>query len=548
MRSWGCYSCFASLMAALWTVTIEAAEFKRFDGVHRIEKKAQITARAVLGRRDEAVCGTSLTLCPSSLNGGCCPNDYDCAKESCYATTQGPSTCGTKTGWHVCEAKYGGGCCPDGYLCQTAGNCVPPSGSAYTYGCPASHFLCPASLSYGCCKNGMACAINQCYSTEEMTITATMTVTTTKDGSRTTYKTTATTVGTPDAPTNAVPADQDSDQAIFKYFPSAIPKVSPTSSASGGGGGGLSTGTLAGIIAGAVAFLIIILVAAFIIIRHLNKVVAAVSSKQSDSSRARPAMKEFKPTDSEVDALSVDPLMMSPRPSHPPPGSKVNAPYAVVSDRGSNDVTPNGIYDQPSGSERNSRQTSLDAGNGNDYFNNTPGAVARFSQVSSGFSLPSSNRVSNDSHGAYTHVRHWSNASEGSEGNSPGVVWNQPSPSELDGTPYVPELPTTPAAVGSPRDDRRRSSGSIPTVMSRPPVSHQRKRSEQRSRSNSGAQPPLTAVSEEMHGFHGPDDHLVGQTDWNRPGEMSPIGPMITDPIPPGESSEVIGGGTARQN
>lgn len=102
---------FAWLVAAFWPVIeVNAAEFKRFDGIHRLEKRAQITQPAVLFGRDEApdVCGTSLTLCPSSLNGGCCPNDYACAKESCYATTKGPSTCGTKVGWHVCGAIYGG--------------------------------------------------------------------------------------------------------------------------------------------------------------------------------------------------------------------------------------------------------------------------------------------------------------------------------------------------------------------------------------------------------------------------------------------------------
>lgn len=107
MGNWGRRAYVVSLMGVLWALSVEAAEFKRFDGVHRIEKKAQITERAVLGRRDDEVCGTSMQLCPSSLNGGCCPNNYDCAKESCYATTKGPSTCGTLVGWFVCDAVYG---------------------------------------------------------------------------------------------------------------------------------------------------------------------------------------------------------------------------------------------------------------------------------------------------------------------------------------------------------------------------------------------------------------------------------------------------------
>lgn len=84
----------------------------------------------------------------------------------------------------VCEqgSHIAGGCCPDGYLCETADNCVPPSGSAYTYDCPASQYLCPSSLSYGCCPNGMACGVNQCYSSDPVTVTSTMVITTTIGG------------------------------------------------------------------------------------------------------------------------------------------------------------------------------------------------------------------------------------------------------------------------------------------------------------------------------------------------------------------------------
>lgn len=110
MRLWRCPSTASWLAAALWAVSgARAAEFKRFDGVHRIEK-AEVTQRAMLLARDEDsdACGTSMKLCASSLNGGCCPDNYDCAKESCYATTRGPSTCGTKIGWYACAQKYGG--------------------------------------------------------------------------------------------------------------------------------------------------------------------------------------------------------------------------------------------------------------------------------------------------------------------------------------------------------------------------------------------------------------------------------------------------------
>lgn len=420
-----------------------------------------------------------------------------------------------------------GGCCPDGYLCQTAGDCVPPSGSPYTYGCPASHYLCPSSANYGCCPDGMGCAVNQCYSTESSTITTTMTVKTTEDGSVRTVTRTTVTVKTPDVPT-AFPTldseDGSDDQALLKYFPTAVAKVSPTNSPDDkddGGGGGLSTGQLGGIIAGAVAFLIIVLVGAYIIIRHLNKVVAAVSStKQSSSSdnKPRPPMREFKPTDSEIDALSVDPLMASPRPSYPRQASSPDYHFGAGSpDLSLSDQTPTsfgGAYQMVSPGN-NSRNTSIDetANNGLGYFDTLRGRPPRLSQQSgASTALPAAaKRASNDSHGTYQHVRHWSNASEGSTDTEAGGQHAQAALMELEGSPYVPELMGSPtvSAVGSPRPEERQRSNS----GSRPPVAHQRKRSESRVGREQGAgSTQLGVVDEEIHGFHGPSDQLMGQT------------------------------------
>ncbi|RKL08501.1 hypothetical protein BFJ68_g9085 [Fusarium oxysporum] len=532
MRNWGCSFCLTSVVGAFWALGVEAADYRRHDGVHRIEKEAQITQAAGLGRRAEAQCATSMKLCPSSLDGGCCPENYDCAKESCQATTKGPSTCGTKIGWHVCAPVYGGGCCPDGYLCETADNCVPPSGSAYTYDCPASQYLCPSSLSYGCCPNGMACGVNQCYSSDPVTVTSTMVITTTIRGERTTYRTTAVTVETPTAPTAlpTVNAGEDNDQAVLKYFPSSIPKVSPTSSSDDDNGdkGGLSTGALAGIIAGSVAFLIIVLVAAFIIIRHLNKVVAAVATpKTSDRSNGSNSQsrqtRQYKTADSAVDELSIDPLihpsLIPPRPQNPGPDSAATSPFGLASaDHSSNEPTPGGNgYHAVPGSGNTSRHASFDAmGNRDDYFSAVAaGEQHRMGHISR-LTGSTRNRSSIDSHGTYTHVRNYSNASEGSDG-SPGVMAGAHPTAELEATPYVPELPSSPSSVVFPRDERRRSSGSIASVPSRPPVA-QRQSGGPRIRSDSLGQSNLSIVNEEMHGFYGPSEHLVGQTDSHRPG------------------------------
>ncbi|KAF5003386.1 hypothetical protein FDECE_10065 [Fusarium decemcellulare] len=368
----------------------------------------------------------------------------------------------------------------------------------------------------------------ECYSTEPVTVTSTMVITTTEDGARTTYRTTAVTVETPTRPTGVLTVDagDDGNQYVMKIFPSAVSKVSPTATSSddGGGGGGLSTGALAGIIGGSIAFLIIVLVTAFIVIRHLNKVVAAVStSKVSENSRntksTRPPVKEFKSADSQVDEWSANPLIAPPRPANPGPDSGTNSPFGMASgDRSSNDPTPGADgYQAVSGSAGTSRHTSFDAmGNREDYFNNlaAAGPQHRYSQVSR-LTGSTRNRSSGDSHGTYQHVRHWSNASEGSDG-TPGVM---PTPTaELEATPWVPELPSSPSSVAFPTDERRRSSSSGVGVTTRPPMAHQRLGSGGRVRSDSLGQSNLSIVNEEIHGFYGPSSHLVGQTDTHRPG------------------------------
>ena len=512
-------------------------------------------------------------MCPSSASGGCCPDKYSCGTDSCYATSTEPSTCGTLMGWRPCANVYGGrslfhiitsallgsrtsrngleevldvlitlmnsltfslgGCCPDGWACETADQCLPPSGSAYTHGCPSSQFLCPSSEGYGCCPNGMACGQNKCYSTEVSTITSVIEVTTTRDGEETVVRSTSTTVSSPTRPTEVrtVNAQDADDQAVFKYFPSAVDKVSPTAepdddqnSDEGGGGGGLTKAQLGGIVAGAVVFLIIVLVAAFFIIRKLNTAVAAFSnsnvSKQSDGSKPRPAMRQYRPTDSEIDTLSVDPLMMSPQPSYVRhDSSDAQNPFGQSSpDPTSTNPTPSsfaGAYHQATPSA--SRHTSFDAaGNVVGYFEPVASRSMRMSQGSS--TTPPNYRVSADSQqtASYMHVRNWSNASDPPEDVTAAESGNGVMAGELDGSPYVAELVGSPTNA-SVMEERRRSSGSGTggMAMARPSLSQQRRRSDGRSPSRTDATPPtnmLGVVSEEIHGFHGPTDRMAGQT------------------------------------
>ncbi|KAH7320794.1 hypothetical protein B0I35DRAFT_477344 [Stachybotrys elegans] len=514
-----CWLC-AALLALRF---VHAAEFRHLDGVHRVEKRAQITAPAVLlARQDDGgadFCGTdsSLTACPASLNGGCCPQGYDCARESCYATTRGVSTCHGRVGWYGCDAQFGGGCCPEGYRCDRNDNCLPPDGEPYTLSCPANKYLCPASLSYGCCPEGMACGLNQCYSTQATTITTTILVTTTDDGTTRTLTSLATQVSTPEAPTR-LPTNSDEDDQILKFFPTAIPKETPApqNDDDDGDDGGLSTGQLAGIVTGAVVFLIIILVTAYIIIRHLNNVVRLAAgggnnSQRSGTAQTRTTIKQFDAADSEIDGKSINPLMYLTSRGHRARARRYNGGGSDItrSDVSSSArPTPssfNGAYQ--SVSMGSPRQGSFDmAGNLVDgYFPRVNAASPPMTQVNNNSSsnnnnnnnvgAPSVGRPSSESQATYAHGRQISNASESSNdagGMSARIL-------ELEAHPYVPELddPSSEPMI-SPLESTRLSTYGI---MSRPPPTHQHSRSDSR-----GVRPEmsgnLAAVAEEPMRAH----------------------------------------------
>ncbi|KAL0940430.1 uncharacterized protein CTRU02_203193 [Colletotrichum truncatum] len=508
--------CALGVGLSLLVRSSSAAEFRRHDGIHRLEK-AHVTAFADLERR-APVCSPGYTGCPSSLNGGCCESGFACATDSCYATTRAPRTCGGHVGYYACEPVIGNGCCPEGYRCERGSNCVAVSGVVYSQSCPASYYLCPASLSYGCCRNGLGCAVSACYSTDPSTYIQTTTITTTDEATRVlTTTVTATTVITPSRPSTAPPANPTveadrPDQVVFKYYPSIIPKEQPISD-DDDSSDGLTTAQIAGIVAGGVGLLIIVLVAAWIIIRHLNKVVQAVETSNrgtSTGTKSRPSVYQFKPTPSEVDDMSVDPLMMSPRPSHRRRDSETTtntnnfaSPDFTPPYRG----TPGTVGDyqpvpQGSGSDRH---MSYDSAYNGGYFDVVSDRSHRNSQGSSAWI--GVHRQSTDSQGTYAHLRHWSNASEAS---SEGMQ-------ELDSTPYVPELAATP--VPDAAAEARRRSGSGLSGMSRPAAVHQRRRSSDggngRGRSDSSAAAGgLSVVSEdtEVSANFGASNYGLGQT------------------------------------
>lgn len=428
---------------------------------------------------------------------------------------------------------------------------------SYTYDCSAGYFLCPASLDYGCCPDGMGCGVNQCFSTASSTQTIVSVRTTTSSGEIERITTTITSIVAPTAPTRLPSLNSEEfDANILKYFPSEVEKQWPTEipDDNKGGGGGLSTGALVGIVIGAVAFLIIVLVAAFIIIRHLNNVVKAVGSRGSKtgSAASRPHVVMMdrqladdddetsgymrrrghprgysKPSDSDIDAMSVDPSIVTPRTGadrdHGPPtmttdvtGTSFAGNYQAVSTANTHNMP--GYFDAVAAA------TSLPS-------KQTPSSVGRSSSAAA-------RRVSGESDStafgqqqqqqapSSTHARGPSDVSEESSGNAMTVVapynaQRPPQMTEIHSRELVPELygSVSPTSDLSPLEDaRRRSVGSAmgwygPTSIAS--NAHQRARNGQGSGGAGAGRaeiPGLGIVDEEIHGFYGPSDGLVGAT------------------------------------
>ncbi|ROT35181.1 hypothetical protein SODALDRAFT_329361 [Sodiomyces alkalinus F11] len=555
-----CSHCAIALLFSVCTTPAVAVDVKRVDGVHRVEK-THVTIIHNIQRRDmtsSSSCPPNHSLCPASLNGGCCPSGYGCASESCFASTRAPQTCAGRVGYYACAPEVGGGCCPEGYICERGDNCRAPQGVSYSQSCPTNYFLCPSSLNYGCCRDGMGCASNACYSTQPSTYTITRTITTTDsaDSEITTTETeTETTVSTPSPPT-ARPTEVDDDaEVVIKFYPSSVSKVEPEivesnndssdddggAGGDDGGGGGVTTGQIAGIVVGAVALLVIVLVAAFLIMRRLNKVVRAVESKQgttrhSNGTKTQTAYRSEKPAVSELDDQSVDPLMMmsSPRPCHRRADSDSEGigigslprptPSPVAHGGGGGGV--GGSYQAVPDRDRHMSYDSTYPGSsssGVGYFDVVPDRAHRASQQSGPSWLAGShhstannnNRQSIDSqstqgHGytqGYGHVRHFSDGSDYSMNSEVGGTPGARTPQELDGvdSSVMPELPAD--GTLSPNEAHRRSGGgsavsavSGPAVpaTSRPPPAARRRSNEGRGRSESSVagQATLSVVAE----------------------------------------------------
>ncbi|ORY60052.1 uncharacterized protein BCR38DRAFT_412257 [Pseudomassariella vexata] len=505
-RLWSCAACLGSMLVAVLTRGTAAAAHHDKYQIHRLEK-----AHDAHRRRDDDTCQSGYSLCPASVSGGCCPNNYACEATYCYATTAGPTTACGKAGYYNCgleapgelplltcfvrnaDRSVLGACCPTSYICAPGG-CNPPVGLAYTDSCPTSYYLCPSSLGYGCCKNGLACGSSSCYSTEPSTYTITSPVTTTNSaGSTFTSVATITGVTTP-APASV---STGTSSALPKLIPSTISKEAaiPTSSEGedGGGGGGLTQGQLGGIVGGVVSLFIAVVAAAFFIIRRLKQTARIVEESRRESSAGKTSHKTGfgASTVMEVDE-EIDPHMQTPsiRPSHLRAQSdssvdlRLHSPARSPQLSSGHSTPPASVWPGqynplPNMDADGIRHPSIESSTGGYY------DPARYTNQYG------TNRGSSDSQATFRASRQ-SNASE--------VIGS------ADGAHGVSELDASEAAA------RRRSSSGA----TRPPVAHIRRSSDgshHRGKSDSSVQAaPLGTVSEELHGFYGPQDRTVGQT------------------------------------
>lgn len=153
----------------------------------------------------------------------------------------------------------------------------------------------------------MACGLSSCYSTAIISYTLTETLTTTDANSNAqTITRIIATASTPVVPT-AVVTLQSGVIPKASSAPSAIPKTKASGTSSGGG---LTTPQLGGIIGGAVAILLVVLIVAFIIVKRLNKAIEVAATSKASSSGQRSRRSHPRPLN--LDAMSVDPLMMTP--------------------------------------------------------------------------------------------------------------------------------------------------------------------------------------------------------------------------------------------
>ncbi|KAI1173023.1 hypothetical protein F4777DRAFT_481260 [Nemania sp. FL0916] len=454
--------------------------------VHWVEKRVVVARQVRHVKRKEVCQPEGWSLCPASVGGGCCPDNFECGTSSCFATTAGPTSCHGTAGWYNCPLTAGPGtCCPVGLICGDDGGCVPPPGVSASQSCATGLFACPFSLGGGCCPDGNVCGPGVCWDQTPRTFPVSETITTTDSrGSETVVVMTSTTVITegPD-PSSGSPTNSE----IAQLIPSTVEKIDAIqtgdSGGGGGGGGGLSPGALGGIAAAAVVILIVVVAAATFVFLRFRRAEKALKATEKTSepkhdpsnSQSRSHKSGFgQPTISDMgSATDVDPLNLIP----------IMQPSPRLRSRSATDASDPSLSQTPNLANSDTSSAPF-WGVPFGYAPSIPSDGRQSSQSShpqqDSRPVRMSQTVSIDSQGPFAHSRQSSDVSELEE---------QRGMSEL-------------SAVDSRGAEGRRRSSSI-------------KQGQNRARGNSNAGPgALVTVNErfELHGHYGPAHTAVGQT------------------------------------
>lgn len=198
---------------------------------------------------------------------------------------------------------------------------MPPSGSPYSFGCPASQYICPSSMSHGCCPDGMGCGVDQCYS-GPMPMTTAMVLTTTNQEHVTELTMTNMAMRSPAVPT--VFPGLGEDQRVLKYYPVAVPKVALPRRDGEGSGSGISKAQLGGIVTGCISLAILLLLAAFLLWRRFRSIGETAAKETQNLETSSESLGA-----DNADKMSESPLVRSPHLSSTRPGPGGSEPSSV---------------------------------------------------------------------------------------------------------------------------------------------------------------------------------------------------------------------------
>ncbi|KAH0496147.1 hypothetical protein TgHK011_003526 [Trichoderma gracile] len=457
------------LLAALHGFIVDALVIRRHDASQRMAEPPQTTQRATSLQRKDEVCGVNMKLCPASLGGNCCPENYDCTSNGC--TSPRSST----------ETAFA-------------------SSSSYS-SCPNGQRLCPSSVGFGCCPDGMACGVSRCYSTQPVTETVVTPITTTASGRVTTITTTSVTVRSWSIPSGLGSLDgrtnDNNDSQAAESTPTSVPKYVPSSTETDGDDGNdesLSTTQLGGIIGGAIALLALVIAAACVMIRHIDRLAAQLSRKSS-SSRSRTATKQTSLSSLSSRSSRTDSTTASSRRSRTRRKDRSTARRHRQRRNGCIATRSGDFLIQRAHGRQGSAQ-------------GIPLQVLTRNAISGSAVVLDSRRTDVISPTAINDV-------------SPRQL-SSPSPlsvasTELEAGSLAQELAGTSNAATLAADSLIHDAQDIPPtdlpkVATRPPLAYQWMRSIGLLRESEVHNPDDYRIEEESHGFYGPGDHVAGRT------------------------------------